>query len=434
MPGSGFATSFARTVLRGAAVSGVLILALISFGAVAPRRAAAYPAGTPAASSQYCSSQPGYILVDFQWAPSGGGPQWLDLSLFDNGFAPDTFVSVGPLGADVAQLPWDGLLPGKTHYLRVNTLGPYGWEPSPTLAFVTGVCGVAPPPPPPPPIPAPAGQVTVQQTCSVANPGWVSVALTWVSRTEGPEWVDLSLLNNDFAAGSFVGLGPLDQRASSFTWDGLVPGRNHFLRVNTLTPGGWVASGTASFTTGFCPAGASDPIPPPRVTLTFDDYGYMGSILDVLGRYGARAMFFPIGAWAASNPGLIQRAVNEGHLVCNHTYSHARLTALSEDGVRSEIAGGSYPNCNLLRPPYAARNAFVDSIAGQLGFGIFLWNVDSRDYTYRYPGGDKDLANSVISQAFPGAVVIMHMHVANTVSALPVIIERLQSAGYVISY
>lgn len=433
MAGSGLASCCSGARVRAVSIAIAVVLAVIGLSAVTPPPAEGYPAASPVASAQYCSNQPGYILVDFRWTPSGDGPQWLDLSLSDNGFAPGTFVAIGPLAANAAEVPWDGLLPGKTHYLRVNTLGPYGWEPSPTLAFVTGVCDVAPPSPPPP-APAQVRQVTVQQTCSVANPGWVSVNLQWPALNNGPEWVDLSLLNNDFALGSFVGLGPLQQDAASFTWDGLVPGRNHFLRVNTLTPGGWVASGTASFTTGFCPAGAIDPVPPPRVTLTFDDYGYMGSILDVLGRYGARAMFFPTGAWAASNTGLIQRAVSEGHLVCNHTYSHAKLTALSADGVRSEILNGAYPNCNLLRPPYDLHNSFVDSIAAQLGFNIFLWNVDIRDYNLRYPGGDRDIANSVVAQAFPGAVVILHMHVQNTVLALPSIIERLQAAGYVISY
>jgi len=133
-------------------------------------------------------------------------------------------------------------------------------------------------------------------------------------------------------------------------------------------------------------------------------------------------------------PDLVQRAINEGHLVCNHTFSHANLTALSADAVQDEIRGGAVGNCDLLRPPYALHNAFVDAIAAQMGFRIFFWNIDSRDFLHRGPGGDQEILDAVLSRVFPGAVVLLHMHVANTVAALPTLIERLQAMGYVVSY
>lgn len=84
------------------------------------------------------------------WTPSRAGTQWLDLSIFNNDFAPNTFVSVGPLGSGAWGFVWDGLLQGTTHYARVNTLTPAGWMPGQTLAFYTPVCdGRAAPDPAP---------------------------------------------------------------------------------------------------------------------------------------------------------------------------------------------------------------------------------------------------------------------------------------------
>lgn len=154
-----------------------------------------------------------------------------------------------------------------------------------------------------------------------------------------------------------------------------------------------------------------------------------------MARYGAKGIFFPTGQFAASDPNVVQRMYNDGHLVCNHTHGHADLTTLSYEGVRSEILNGAGTGtCDLLRPPYGAHNGFVDSIAADMGYRIYMWDIDTQDWARRYPGGDQEILNIALSEAFPGAVILMHMHVDNTVSALPGIIEGLQKAGYILSW
>jgi hypothetical protein len=82
------------------------------------------------------SSAEAYLL----WGPSRSGPQWLDISIFNNDFAPGTYLSIGPLGRDA----WGYILPrmshATTHYVRVNTLTSQGWKPSATFAFFTPIC------------------------------------------------------------------------------------------------------------------------------------------------------------------------------------------------------------------------------------------------------------------------------------------------------
>lgn len=65
------------------------------------------------------------------------------------------------------------------------------------------------------------------------------------------------------------------------------------------------------------------------VALTFDDgpsEEYTAAILDVLAENDVKATFFAVGTnverdWGAD---LVRRATKEGHLVCSHTYSHAK--------------------------------------------------------------------------------------------------------------
>jgi hypothetical protein len=201
----------------------------------------------PAVLQQQCSpSRPGKVLVVFSWQPVGGGSQWLDLSLFDNGFAPGTYVGVGPLPSGSSTFAWDGLLGGMTHYVRVNTLTATGWVPSRTLAFTTGLCGG----------PATLGQPT--EACG-EEPGTVAETFRWSASAPlgSVQWLDLSLVDNAFAPGSFLSAGPLDPAATSFTWRGLRSGLSHYWRVNTLTPTGWQPSSTGSFVTRSCPQPSS---------------------------------------------------------------------------------------------------------------------------------------------------------------------------------
>jgi peptidoglycan/xylan/chitin deacetylase (PgdA/CDA1 family) len=395
----------------------VTMFAMASFGS-SESTAHAAGASAPLAYQQLCTQQSDRVTVIFLWTPSGQGPQWLDLSLANNGFAPGTLVNAGPLDRGQFSFSWADLIPGATHFLRVNTLTPQGWQPSPTYTFTTGVCH------PPASLP-----ILFEQHCSTTKPGSVSVTLHWTPGDPGQQWVDLSLFNNNFASGTFVGSGPLPSSQSALAWDGLVERTTHYVRVNTLTSIGWRPGPASAFTTIGCTS------PGRTITLTFDDGGVAaGPILDVLARYGVKAIFFPTGLWANAHPDLIKRMMDEGHLVGDHTYSHTNLTLLSADQIRAEIAGGAVGNTNLLRPPYDAFNTLVTSIVKDMGFRLYLWNVDPRDWAMTYPGGDGDIANAVTSHAFPGAVVILHMEVRNTALALPIIIQRLQAAGYTIGW
>jgi hypothetical protein len=88
---------------------------------------------------------------------------------------------------------------------------------------------------------------TVYEDCIVGRT--VRLRLQWATLNLGPQFVDLSLANNGFEEGTYVGSQPLAPATTSLVWDGLLPGLWHYLRVNTLTPDGWQASTTITFIT-----------------------------------------------------------------------------------------------------------------------------------------------------------------------------------------
>lgn len=98
-------------------------------------------AARPASSSQACGAN-GRIDVAFRWATSWAAAQqqWLDLSIFNNGFVNGSYLGAGLFSPSADVFTWYGLLPDTVHYWRVNTLIGGFWFPSGGYEFVTGHC------------------------------------------------------------------------------------------------------------------------------------------------------------------------------------------------------------------------------------------------------------------------------------------------------
>ena len=75
------------------------------------------------------------------------------------------------------------------------------------------------------------------------------------------------------------------------------------------------------------------------VSLTFDDGPGPSTLelLDVLRNAGCKATFFVLGANLVDSPEVAIKAVQDGHVLGNHTYSHARPGDLSSDALLQEL-------------------------------------------------------------------------------------------------
>jgi peptidoglycan/xylan/chitin deacetylase (PgdA/CDA1 family) len=178
------------------------------------------------------------------------------------------------------------------------------------------------------------------------------------------------------------------------------------------------------------------------IALTFDDGPnppWTGRILDVLERYGVPATFFCVGLHASAHTEELARMAEAGHGFGNHTWSHPFLPDLSEREFALQLErtdeaiaqGGGSPKRRLFRPPYGSRSPEVLSwLAAGDGPSVVLWDVDTDDWAM--PGADA-IARSVLEQARPGSIALMHDgggDRSQTAEALPAIIEGLLADGY----
>jgi len=167
------------------------------------------------------------------------------------------------------------------------------------------------------------------------------------------------------------------------------------------------------------------------VLLTFDDYGTKKEVEDILAilrAKNAKAAFFLQGDWAEKHPTLVRIIAKEGHVLGNHTYSHAVLRDLPKDEVINEIQKG-LPG-PWLRPPQGRYSKRVRHIAEKLGYYICYWTIDSRDWTGM---STEEMRQMIIKELHPGAVILFHLHGKHTRELLPNLIDEIRESGFALT-
>ncbi|KAL1958116.1 hypothetical protein VTO42DRAFT_5156 [Malbranchea cinnamomea] len=168
---------------------------------------------------------------------------------------------------------------------------------------------------------------------------------------------------------------------------------------------------------------------PGVMALTFDDgpYQYQGALLDQLAAAGAKATFFVTGTLyncIYSGAATLQRAYNEGHQIASHTWTHANLQDLDDNGIRTEMARVEDALANILgvkprymRPPYGATGGNVMNVLSQMGYKVVTWDVDSGDWN-NTPVWQSQQVIQNAGTSGNGHIILMHEPIQSTVYEL----------------
>jgi peptidoglycan/xylan/chitin deacetylase (PgdA/CDA1 family) len=182
-----------------------------------------------------------------------------------------------------------------------------------------------------------------------------------------------------------------------------------------------------------------------RVALTFDAEhpdrpssarGNVERILQCLREARVRATFFVQGRWAQAETDAARRIARDGHLVGNHSFYHARMPLLTNDGLRADVSdaearikehAGVDPR-PWFRCPFGAGHddERVLGALRELGYRNVHWHLELEDWEPWRSGGAiaDDLVEGVVRHG-DGAVVLLHTWPAGTADALWPALERL---------
>ena len=178
---------------------------------------------------------------------------------------------------------------------------------------------------------------------------------------------------------------------------------------------------------------------PKLIAFTFDDGPsiYTAGLLDGLKERGASATFFMTGVNGSSGivnqSQVLERMMNEGHQLANHTYSHiVPFNAQSAATISSQVSrveellfqsmGGSYTD--MVRTPGGAVGGSVKSAVAA---PIITWNVDTLDWKYRDAA---TVCGNILSTARDGAIVLLHDLYSTSVQGALRAMDTLKAQGY----
>lgn len=174
------------------------------------------------------------------------------------------------------------------------------------------------------------------------------------------------------------------------------------------------------------------------IALTFDDGPWLETlkVLAVLEQFDIKATFFILGRNLLLYPEIIQKVVQSGHAVGNHTWSHPYekmepLKAKSEvENTSAKLQLMTGLKTRLFRPPGGILDNGTAEYARSKNYAIIMWSIDTKDYQ-QAPA--EILANRVLTQARPGDIVLMHDGGGNrfqTIESLKIMIPELQKQRY----
>ena len=178
------------------------------------------------------------------------------------------------------------------------------------------------------------------------------------------------------------------------------------------------------------------------IYLTFDagfENGYTEPILDILKKHDVPAAFFLVGTYIRDNKELVNRMVEEGHIVANHTMSHPDMSAISSkdvfikelsetEDIYQSATGLDMPK--LYRPPRGKYSESNMEMAQDLGYKTVFWSLAYVDWNDKNQPSKDEAFSKLIPRIHSGAILLLHNTSKTNSLILDELITRYTDMGY----
>lgn len=178
------------------------------------------------------------------------------------------------------------------------------------------------------------------------------------------------------------------------------------------------------------------------IYLTFDEgyeYGQTESILNTLKEKGVKATFFVTEPYAKDEPELVQRMIEEGHILGNHSVTHPSkgLPSQTLEQQQQEITGcHEYIKENfgyemyLFRYPTGRFSEQSLAMVNNCNYKSVFWSFAYLDYDVNnQPDRTVSLAK-LKERLHPGAIYLLHAESETNAAILGDFIDAARAAGY----
>ena len=177
-----------------------------------------------------------------------------------------------------------------------------------------------------------------------------------------------------------------------------------------------------------------------KVYLTFDngyEAGYTEKILEVLKQNDVKATFFITAHYVNSQPELVQKMIDEGHIVGNHTVNHKSMPDISNEQIKSEVMNlhsAIYDKfgyeMKYIRPPKGECSERTIDYTNSLGYKTVMWSLAYDDWDENKQGREEYGKKKVLDNIHSGAVILLHSTSKDNSNILESLITEIQNMGY----
>ena len=177
------------------------------------------------------------------------------------------------------------------------------------------------------------------------------------------------------------------------------------------------------------------------ICLTFDEgyeNGYTAQILDTLKEKNVKAVFFVTYDYVRTAPELVQRMIDEGHTVGNHTWSHPSMPDISQKEVWAEVTKlHDYVKENfgyemtLFRFPKGEFSERTLDDVHNLGYTSLFWSFAYADWD---PNAQTDPAEALakIEDSTHSGIYLLHAVSPANAQLLAPLLDYWSSQGYAV--
>ena len=177
-----------------------------------------------------------------------------------------------------------------------------------------------------------------------------------------------------------------------------------------------------------------------KVYLTFDEgyeAGYTEKILEVLKQNEVKATFFITAHYVNTQPELVQKMIDDGHIIGNHTVNHKSMPTLSEEQIKEEITKlhtavfeKTGYDMKYLRPPMGEYSQRTLSIIQSLGYTTTMWSLAYDDWEEAKQGREEYAKKKILDNIHNGAVILLHGNSKDNANVLDTCIKEIKKMGY----
>ncbi len=176
------------------------------------------------------------------------------------------------------------------------------------------------------------------------------------------------------------------------------------------------------------------------IYLTFDlgyEAGYTDSILNTLKENDVTATFFITAHYVNTAEDLIQKMIDNGNIVGNHTVNHKSMPSLDEATLKEEVTKlhdvvkekFNY-EMKYIRPPKGEYSQKSLALTNSLNYQTVMWSFAYADWDEKNQPSQEEGKKKIIENLHNGEIMLLHATSRTNKEILGDVIKQIKEKGY----